>query len=47
MTEIYCLRCKSKTPTTDVTEAMSKNGRKMLRGKCSVCGTKKSVFVKK
>ena len=42
---IYCLRCKQKTETLNGVEVKSSNGRNMIKGTCSVCGTKKSVFV--
>ena len=42
---IYCLKCKQKTETLDGVELKSSNGRDMIKGTCSVCGTKKSVFV--
>ena len=42
---IYCFKCKLKTETLDVIEKTSSNGRNMIKGTCSVCGTKKSVFV--
>ena len=42
---IYCLKCKQKTETLDGVELKSSNGRNMIKGICSVCGTKKSVFV--
>ena len=42
---IYCLRCKHKTDTLDGFEVKSRNGRNMIKGTCSVCGTKKSVFL--
>ena len=42
---IYCLRCKHKTDTLDGFEVKSSNGRNMIKGTCSVCGTKKSVFL--
>ena len=42
---IYCLKCKQKTETSDQVEVQSKNGREMIRGNCSICGTKKSVFI--
>ena len=43
---LYCVKCKSKTETTDIQNATSKNGRPMLRGKCAICGTTKTQFVK-
>ena len=42
---IYCFKCKQKTETIDQLEIKSSNGRNMIKGTCSVCGTKKSVFV--
>ena len=41
---IYCFKCKLKTETLDGIEKTSSNGRNMIKGTCSVCGTKKSVF---
>lgn len=43
---LYCVKCKAKTSTKDLTETTSKNGRPMLKGFCEVCGTKKSSFTK-
>ena len=42
---IYCLKCKQKTETIDQMEVQSKNSREMIKGSCSICGTKKSVFI--
>ena len=42
---IYCLKCKQKTETLDGVELKSSNGRNMIKGTCSICGTKKSVFL--
>ena len=42
---IYCLKCKLKTETLDGIKKTSSNGRNMIKGICSVCGTKKSVFL--
>ena len=42
---IYCLRCKHKTETLNGVDVKSSKGRNMIKGTCSVCGTKKSVFV--
>ena len=42
---IYCFKCRYKTETLDGVEVKSRNGRKMIKGICSACGTKKSVFV--
>ena len=42
---IYCLKCKQKTETIDQLEIKSSNGRNIVKGICSDCGTKKSVFI--
>ena len=42
---MYCVKCKSKTETVDPQSVVSKNNRPMLRGKCAVCGCKKTQFV--
>lgn len=44
--EIYCLKCKAKTGTKDVSKHTTTNGRHMLKGICATCGKKKSKFVK-
>ena len=43
---MYCVKCKTKTGTVDVQNVVSRNNRPMLRGKCDVCGTTKTQFVK-
>lgn len=43
---IYCVKCKSKTQTNNISNQISKNGKNMVTGNCSVCGSKKTVFVK-
>ena len=45
-TSLYCVKCKRKTETKDIRNAVSKNNRPMLRGVCVVCGTTKTQFVK-
>ena len=42
---IYCLKCKIKTDTSDITKTMTKNNRNLIRGKSLNCGNEKSVFV--
>ena len=37
---IYCFKCKLKTETLDGIEKTSSNGRNMIKGTCSVCGTR-------
>lgn len=44
--EIYCLKCKKRTPNSDVTYTETQN-RILQKTKCVVCGTKKNRFVKK
>ena len=41
---IYCLKCKTKTETKDVSQSYSKNNKPMLKGKCVLCGSNKSAF---
>ena len=43
----YCLKCKKDTANTDPKMFKTKNNRLLMQSKCSVCGTKKSRFVKK
>src|ERR1043165_125852 len=45
-TNLYCVKCKSRTETRDIQNVVSKNNRHMLRGVCAVCGTTKTQFVK-
>ena len=42
----YCVKCKQKTGTLELTEVLSKNNRYMIKGKCNVCGKIKSTFAK-
>ena len=43
----YCVKCKTKTGTKNVTRTTSKKGQPMLKGKCVVCNTNKCSFIKK
>ena len=43
---MYCVRCKKKTETTNEQLATTSNNRQMKRGKCAICGTIKTQFVK-
>ena len=43
---MYCVRCKKKTETTNEQLVTTSNNRQMKRGKCAVCGTTKTQFVK-
>lgn len=42
----YCVKCKQKQSFKNPTVKETANGRKMLQGECSVCGTKVNVFLK-
>ena len=42
----YCLKCKKDTESVDSKLLKTKNGRTVLSSKCTVCGSKKSKFIK-
>ena len=39
--EIYCQKCRVKTPTRDIESVTMRNGRPGTRGICVECGTRK------
>ena len=41
----YCLSCKKDTKTIDPKVIKTKNNRKMMLSRCSICNNKKSPFV--
>ena len=41
----YCVKCRSKTVDVGSEETTTKNGRRGVKTKCDVCGTKKFKFV--
>ena len=43
----YCLKIKTNTSNIDPKMFKTKNNRLLMQSTCSVCGTKKSRFVKK
>lgn len=45
MSDMYCVKCKRKTNTNNISNNVSKNGKNMLQGTCDICGTKKTKFV--
>ena len=45
--QTYCVSCRKNTENKDAKLIKTKNGRLMLKSTCSVCGNKKSRFVKK
>ena len=42
----YCLKCKTNTDNIDPKMVGAINNGLLMQSKCSVCGTKKSRFVK-
>ena len=42
----YCLKCKKDTANIYPKMVKTNNNRLLMQSKCSVCGTKKSRFVK-
>ena len=42
----YCLKYKKDRESVDSKMLKTKNGRTMLSSKCTVCGSKKSKFIK-
>ena len=42
----YCLNCKTNASNIDHKIVKTRNNRLLMQSKCSVCGTKKSRFVK-
>ena len=45
--KIYCVNCRKDTENLDLKMVRTKNNRLVMQSKCSVCGIKKSRFVKK
>ena len=43
---MYCVKCKRKTETTNEQLVTTSNNRSMKKGKCAICGTTKTQFVK-
>ena len=43
---MYCVKCRKKTDTTNEQFLTTSNNRTMKRGKCAICGTTKTQFVK-
>ena len=42
----YCINCRKDTENTDTKIVRTRNNRLVIQSKCSVCGIKKSRFVK-
>ena len=45
--ESYCLKCKKHTKNIDPQVSSTTNGKIMILSKCTMCGGKKSRFIKK
>ena len=43
---MYCVKCKRATGTNNIERVVTKNNRNLLRGKCDVCGSTKTQFIK-
>lgn len=43
--EAYCVKCKAKREVANAHEETLENGRRALRGECSVCGTRLTRFL--
>jgi hypothetical protein len=43
--DMYCVKEKKTTPTENITMKVTVNGRNMMQGICTSCGTKKTKFV--
>ena len=43
----YCLVCRKNTENKELNVIETKSNRLMLSSKCSICGNKKSKFIKK
>ena len=39
--DIYCVKCKARTESSDIEVVTLKNGRRATRATCVPCGTKK------
>ena len=42
----YCLKCKKNTESKNLRVSKTTNGKTMILSKCSLCGSKKSKFIK-
>lgn len=38
--EAYCMKCREKREAKDLREEVTRNGKPVVKGVCSVCGTK-------
>ena len=45
--DMYCVKCRKKTPTLNLIESVTKNNKPILKGICEICGSKRSQFISK
>jgi len=45
MEVIYCVKCKKRTNTNNITSVITKNNRTALTGQCEICGKTKYKFI--
>ena len=43
----YCLKCRKNTENINPKISKTNNGKTMMLSKCTICGSKKSKFIKK
>ena len=43
----YCLKCKKHTENINPQVSSTSNGKIMILSKCSICNSKKSIFINK
>ena len=43
---LYCLKCKKNTESINPKVSKTTNGKMMILSKCTICGSKKSKFIK-
>ena len=44
--DLYCVKCRARSPTRDPTTITTRNNREAVTDRCEVCGTKFFRFVK-
>ena len=42
----YCLKCRKNTETINPKVSKTSNGKTMILSKCTICCSKKSIFIK-
>ena len=44
---LFCLKCRKNTESINPRVSKTNNGKTMILSKCTICGSKKSRFIKK